>query len=252
VKEERVSFLNQRGRRLSGVIAMPDLGEPAAVVVMAHGMLSGKNSPKHLALSRRLADRDIASLRFDFTSRYESEGPIEEMTYTQGIEDLRSAVDCARAALGPLSMGLHGSSMGGAIVLLYAARHGGVDAITTIAAVGKPGPLWEKWLGAEGMAQWQQEGWTSFEDQRIPWNFYRDALSKDAIAAAARLRCPLLVVHGDQDPVVPVGQAEAIHAAARDPKRIVLVPGGGHRFDRPEEFDVMLREVSGWFAEHLL
>ncbi len=252
MKEERVSFPNQRGRRLAGLLVRPDLGEPAAVVVMAHGMLSGKNSPKHIELSRRLADRDIASLRFDFSSRYESEGPIEEMTYAQGVEDMRAAVEFSRETLGPLPLGLHGSSMGGAIVLLYAARHGGVDAIATIAAVGRPAPLWEKWLGPEGMARWEREGWTTFENQRIPWGFYRDALSKDAIAAAARVRCPLLVVHGDEDTIVPVEQAEAIHAAAPGPKRIVIIPGGGHRFDRAEELDRMLGEVSDWFAEHLI
>ena len=252
MKEEKVFFPNQRGRRLAGLLLRPDLGEAAAVVVMAHGMFSGKNSPKHIELSRRLAGRDIASLRFDFTSRYESEGPIEEMTYAQGVEDLRSAVEFARETLGPLPLGLHGSSMGGAIVLLYAARHGGVDAIATIAAVGNPAPLWEKWLGPERMAQWEREGWTAFEDQRIPWSFYRDALSKDAVSAAARTRCPLLVVHGDGDTIVPVEQAKAIHASAPGPKRIVIIPGGGHRFERIEELDRMLREVTGWFAEHLI
>jgi len=252
VKEEKVSLLNQRGRRLSGVISRPELGEPAAAVVMAHGMLSGKNSPKHIALSHRLADRDIASLRFDFTSRYESEGPIEEMTYAQAVEDLRAAVDFARNALGPLPLGLYGSSMGGAIVLLYAAGHGGVDAIATIAAVGRPGPLWEAWLGPEGMARWEREGWTAFEEQRIPWSFYRDAASRDAIAAASQVRCPLLVIHGDEDNIVPVEEAAAIHTAAAGPKRLVIIPGGGHRFDRPGDLDRMLREVSGWFTEHLI
>jgi fermentation-respiration switch protein FrsA (DUF1100 family) len=215
-------------------------------------MLSGKNSPKHIALSQRLADRDIASLRFDFTSRYESEGPIEEMTYGQGVADLRAAVGFAREALGPLPLGLHGSSMGGAIVLLYAAGHGGVDAIATIAAVGSPGPLWKDWLGPEGMARWEREGWTAFEEQRIPWSFYRDAASRDAIAAASQIRCPLLVVHGDADQIVPVEQAVAIHAAAAGPKRIVLIPGGGHRFDQPGELERMLREVTGWFVENLI
>lgn len=252
MKEEKVSFQNHRGRRLAGVIARPDLGEPFAFVVVAHGMLSGKNSPKHMLLSRWLADRDIASLRFDFTSRYESEGPIEEMTYSQGVEDLRAAVSFGRERLGPLPVGLHGSSMGGAIALLYAARYGGVDAIATIAAVGRPSPLWSDWLGPEGLARWEREGWTTFEEHRIPWSFYQDTLSKDAIAAASHVRCPLLVVHGDADTIVPVEQAVAIHAAAAGPKRLVIIAGGGHRFDRPEELEQMLREVSGWFEEHLL
>jgi dipeptidyl aminopeptidase/acylaminoacyl peptidase len=102
------------------------------------------------------------------------------------------------------------------------------------------------------MARWEREGWTAFEGQQIPWSFYRDAVSKDAIGASAQVRCPLLVVHGDGDDIVPVEQAKAIHAAARGPRRLVIIPGGGHRFDQPGELEWMLREVSGWFAEHLI
>src|SRR4030042_1278948 len=96
MKEEEVAFRNERGRRLAAVIMRPDLGEPAAMAVLCHGMLSGKNSPKHVALSERLAARDIATLRFDFTSRYGSEGPIEELTYTHQVLDLEAAVNFAR------------------------------------------------------------------------------------------------------------------------------------------------------------
>lgn len=42
------------------------------------------------------------------------------------------------------------------------------------------------------------------------------------------VRCPVLILHGTADPVIPPWHAEALHAAANAPKRLVLVPGGGH------------------------
>lgn len=39
---------------------------------------------------------------------------------------------------------------------------------------------------------------------------------------------PLLIIHGDQDPVVPLHHGEALFAAAREPKEMWVVPGGGH------------------------
>lgn len=47
------------------------------------------------------------------------------------------------------------------------------------------------------------------------------------IGLASRLRCPLLVVHGDRDPVCPIEDGRAIAAAARD-GRFVELPGGDH------------------------
>lgn len=42
------------------------------------------------------------------------------------------------------------------------------------------------------------------------------------------VRCPVLVLHGTADPVIPVWHGEALFAAARDPKRKLIVSGGGH------------------------
>jgi abhydrolase domain-containing protein 17 len=42
------------------------------------------------------------------------------------------------------------------------------------------------------------------------------------------VRCPVLVLHGTADSVIPVWHGEALFAAANEPKRKLIVPGGGH------------------------
>ncbi|MCM2275011.1 MAG: alpha/beta hydrolase [Candidatus Didemnitutus sp.] len=42
------------------------------------------------------------------------------------------------------------------------------------------------------------------------------------------VHCPVLIVHGTADPVIPDWHARSLYAAANKPKRLVLVPGGGH------------------------
>lgn len=44
----------------------------------------------------------------------------------------------------------------------------------------------------------------------------------------ARLRVPLLVLHGDRDGVVPIALSEALFKAANEPKRYVMLPGIEH------------------------
>ena len=44
----------------------------------------------------------------------------------------------------------------------------------------------------------------------------------------ARVNAPLLVLHGERDRVVPIAFAERLFALAREPKRFVRFPEGGH------------------------
>ena len=42
------------------------------------------------------------------------------------------------------------------------------------------------------------------------------------------VKAPLLVVHGEEDDVIPVAMGRAVYAAANGPKEIVTLPGAGH------------------------
>ena len=46
--------------------------------------------------------------------------------------------------------------------------------------------------------------------------------------AAANITCPFLVVHGENDSVVPMAFGKLLYGLIRAPKRFVSVAGGGH------------------------
>lgn len=50
----------------------------------------------------------------------------------------------------------------------------------------------------------------------------------DTAQRVARLLQPIVIVHGTRDAIVPVGMAERLFAAAREPKRLLLVNSSGH------------------------
>jgi dipeptidyl aminopeptidase/acylaminoacyl peptidase len=64
---------------------------------------------------------------------------------------------------------------------------------------------------------------------------------------------PFLILHGDQDPLVPVGQSELLHAAlkmAGVESELVVIPGAGHG---GKEFhsDARRKQVADFFDKHL-
>jgi fermentation-respiration switch protein FrsA (DUF1100 family) len=42
------------------------------------------------------------------------------------------------------------------------------------------------------------------------------------------IKCPVLIIHGTQDAVIPFEQGLRLYAAAPGPKRLIAVPGGDH------------------------
>jgi fermentation-respiration switch protein FrsA (DUF1100 family) len=57
------------------------------------------------------------------------------------------------------------------------------------------------------------------------------ALAADAypnLERIGRLRAPVLIVHGEEDAIVPVDHARALFGAALEPRRLEIVRGAGH------------------------
>ncbi len=60
------------------------------------------------------------------------------------------------------------------------------------------------------------------------WNRGQGGFGFDRAALAARLDCPLLVLHGECDQICPIEDGEAIAAAAGDLGRLVRLADAGH------------------------
>jgi fermentation-respiration switch protein FrsA (DUF1100 family) len=50
----------------------------------------------------------------------------------------------------------------------------------------------------------------------------------DSIGKIANARCPIMVIHGDRDELIPTAEGVALFESAPEPKELYLVPGAGH------------------------
>jgi dipeptidyl aminopeptidase/acylaminoacyl peptidase len=83
--------------------------------------------------------------------------------------------------------------------------------------------------------------------------------SPDVVAAspariAENIRIPVLLLHGDQDTVVPISQSERMEKALkrlRRPYRYVVMPGETHFLERAASRQLMLEEIERFLATHL-
>jgi pimeloyl-ACP methyl ester carboxylesterase len=241
---KKVSFKNRRGQTLAGVLH----GEPGpAMVISCHGMLSTKEGDKHKLLGGALEALGLPMLRFDFAGRGESEGELYDMTYTNEMHDLDAAVEFL-AGLGAERVGVFGSSMGGAVALLAGARDERIAAIATLAAVGHTDAVTER--HPHECRAWQERGYIELVEGRIGRTFLDDSLAHDVLSAVRILHAPLLVIHGEQDDIVPCSDAHDIAATARN-ATLDLVVGADHRFTNPVHLRPVLAQIARFFVDKL-
>jgi dipeptidyl aminopeptidase/acylaminoacyl peptidase len=87
-----------------------------------------------------------------------------------------------------------------------------------------------------------------------PWEDPPVYIEHSALFDAEHAKAPLLIQHGEKDPIVPVSQAYEFHAAAKRvglPVEMVVYPGQGHGIDAPKlALDALKRNLD-WFNRWL-
>lgn len=65
---------------------------------------------------------------------------------------------------------------------------------------------------------------------QYPWLPVRPMLLDryESMHYIGRVRCPVLVIHGEKDEIIPVAMGRALFAKANEPKQIVTFPNAGH------------------------
>jgi len=243
---ERVEFVSRRGTRLVGEVFHAQR-DPQPWLVLCHGMESTRGGTKQQAIVEHFVSRGLSVLRFDFSYVGDSEGRFEDLTVRGEVDDLIGALEFV-SRYHPSKCVLVGSSLGGTVALLGAAeRPDDVDAVATIAAVADAA-LFTNGLSDGDREHWRTSGVRRWRDGVMRSSFLDDVEALDIADAVGTLRCPLLVMHGDADSVVPVEHARRIAALAAGRVQLEIFAGIDHRFEEPGALASLLDTLERWLA----
>jgi dipeptidyl aminopeptidase/acylaminoacyl peptidase len=225
------------GSRLAAVLHVPEGPGPVPCLVASHGLGSSKESDKYLHLAEEFSHAGVAACRFDFRGCGESGGQFADTTVSGELADLRAVIAAMRARPeldGRLA--LMGSSMGAFLSLLAAHELSGIRAVAAWACPADLEDLLE-------------------DPESVRAHGLGDACLAE-FRAGMYLRAPgglarCLFVHGDRDEVVPVDHARRLYAAAMEPKRLAVLPGGDHRLSDPTHREEAVRLSLDWVKQYL-
>jgi pimeloyl-ACP methyl ester carboxylesterase len=236
------------------VLAQP--AEPTdRLVVLCHGFLSNKNSSTNKALTRLLAEKGIATLRFDFFGHGESPGPFGKLTVDIAVSQACAALDFA-ASRGYRRLGLIGSSFGGLVAVLVAARRSDLLALGLKCPVPDFPEMLRLEFGEAGINRWRQRDEIpdvtgGARPVRLHFAFYEHCLAHDAYKAAESITAPTLIVQGDCDEYVPLHQSRRLSDALQGEKDLQILRGADHGFTKGDDFRTMTALLAEWMVPRL-
>lgn len=233
--EKDVSFYNRSGRRLHGILSVPD-GKNFPLVIICHGYASSTESSTRVVLSRAFLEKGIASFAFDFTGCGSSDGKLYELTVSQGLEDLDAAFSYVKnsADADKKRIALVGSSFSGSVAILFSSENP-FKVLALKSPVSDYGPLKEVPLIPESK-------------QKL---FFDDSARHDIHSAAGKIKSPTIIVHGSSDADVPAEQSATLFSILKCEKKLEIIKNADHRYSSEKDFSTMVEKISGWILQKI-
>ena len=213
--------------KMYGVLTVPEAEGPVPLVILCHGF--GGNHAGNQDYADYFVSRGFATYNLDFCGggfSSKSDGTMLEMSVLTEAEDLNAAVDWFRADSRFSCILLWGASQGG-FVCGYVAAQRPEDiraAVLEFPAIVLQDDARKK-LRADGTFPET----SSVLGVKISRKYNEDAISFDYYEHIAACACPVLILHGDKDPIVPLRYSEQAKEAFPDAE-LVVYPGQGHGF----------------------
>lgn len=237
---ERVDILYE-GKRLHGVLRKPEGVARPPVVIMAMGLDSTKEECD--AYEQPLLARGMATLAFDGPGQ--GEGQYDFAIRGDYEHPVKAVVDFVetRTDLDRDRIGMWGVSLGG----YYAPRATAFEKrIKACMALGGPFDWAAAW---DGLPDLTREAFRVRSHAATMEEAKKNAKTLSLVGIAKNITCPIYVMNGRQDRIVPPTDAERLAREVTGPVTLVMIDDGNHIANnrgyrwRPQSAD--------WMAEQL-
>lgn len=237
---DRVSIPYQ-GHQLAAILRRPDGAARPPVVIMAPGLDSTKE--EFDSYEATFLARGLATLSVDGPGQGEAEYdlPIRgdyEVAVSAVIDWLtgRSDVDAAQ-------VGMWGVSFGG----YYAPRAAAFDKrLRACVALAGPYDLADIW---DGLPELTREAFRARSHHRTEAEARRFAATLSLKGVARQIECPLFLVAGRRDRIIPWQDAERLAREVSGPVELLIIDDGNHvANNRPYRYRP---QTADWMAERL-
>jgi dienelactone hydrolase len=216
---ERVEIAYE-GKRLYGILRKPAGVARPALVVMVCGLDSAKEETD--AYEQPFLARGLATLAFDGPGQGEGEYEFAiRGDYEVVVKAVIDAVQ-SRTDVDATRLGIWGVSLGG----YYAPRAAAFDRrIKACIALAGPYDWAEAW---DGLPQLTRDAFRVRSHCRTEADARRHATTLTLKGAAQNIACPIFIITGKLDRIIPWQHAERLAREVKGPAELMIIEGGNH------------------------
>ena len=253
MKKIKLEFENSNGETLAGLLELPEQeSEISSFALFAHCFTCGKDIAAASRISRALAAKGIAVLRFDFTGLGNSDGDFANTNFSSNIEDLVQAAKALETQYRAPQI-LIGHSLGGAAVLSAAAELDSITAVVTIGAPATAQHVAHLFNDQAELIHQQGEAVVALGTREfaIKKQFLDDIDQYSSTEKIRSLDAALLVLHSPLDEIVPIDEAARIFQAARHPKSFISLDKADHLLSKAADAEYVATTIASWVSRYL-
>ncbi len=224
----------------------PDSDVIEHIIIGVHGFAGDKNSSMLEKLAAEVCEKKAALICFDFPAHGDSPVGENMLTVENCKQDFLAVADYIMQNYPQARKTVFATSFGGYISLLCAEKLVNTSFVLRAPAITMPKVLLENVLQLSA-ADFQRVGSVVCGFERpitLPYAFY-DELTRQDDLFQKPFPAPMLIIHGDCDDIVPLGDIMAF-ADAHKNVRLKVIRGADHRFKHTGELEQIVALTTGF------
>ena len=243
----KASFPGGSGYTLDARLEMPD-DKPRAYVICCHCFTCNKDTLTTYRISKAMAEKGYATLRFDFTGLGGSEGEFSQTGFSSNIADVLAAIEYLRTHHQAPSL-LIGHSLGGTAILEAAMQTDEVKAVATIASPSQPDHVLHHFGPAltmleQGIASSIEVAGQYYD---IEPEFIDDLRSYNMQERLNKMEKPALIFNIVNDVLVGEKNAAELNAWIKGGSKIITLDNSDHLLSKKQDTDLVVNTITEWF-----
>lgn len=243
----KLQLPNTTGHKLDARLDIPSDIEPLAYTIMSHCFTCTKDTLTTSRISRGLAQRGVAVLRFDFTGLGKSEGKFEDSNFSSMIDDILSASNYLQQQYKSPKT-LIGHSMGGTAALVAALQVETCESVITIASPSQPQHVLHHFGPAIKQLEAGQNSHilVAGEQYAIKPQFISDLEQYDLMQTLQHFNKRLLCIRAGKDELVADEDADEIIQYTSAEHKLLHLEQADHLFRDRDITNTMINEILQW------
>lgn len=246
-KTLKTSFPGWNGHILDARLEMPE-GTPKAFAIFCHCFTCTKDTITTFRISRALAQRGYAVLRFDFTGLGASEGEFAQTNFSTNVSDVESAISFLRSHYQAPSL-LLGHSLGGTATLEAAIHANEVRTVVTVASPSQPDHVLHHF--GRTLTLLEQGVSASIEVAGQHYNiepqFIENLRKYDMEQRLTAINKPVLIFNIIDDALVAENNAVELNQWIRSDTKIVNLENSDHLLSNKQDTEFVADTINDWF-----